>query len=68
MITLEEIEKRIHALKLWCAKVSLDHYLYWTVKKEMDEYVKLRRTAIELKTPEINNQVKTDYYQQLENL
>lgn len=68
MITLEEIEIRITEIKKWLNKKQIDHYLYWPVRNEMEQYIKLRRTAIELKISEINNQVKTDYYRQLENL
>ncbi|MGV0925476.1 hypothetical protein [Empedobacter brevis] len=65
MITIDEIELRIATLKKALLNIPVDDQKYWNIKKEMDEYVVLRRRAIELSLSEISNPVSTNYYNQI---
>lgn len=65
MITIDEIELRIATLKKALLDIPVDSTKFWNIKKEMDEYVVLRRRAIEINVSKIVNQVKTNYYNQI---
>ena len=68
MISTIEIQIRILALKKWLHKNSPYHFLFNHIRDELHTYTNLMKIAEKQGENEIYNQVKTQYYQQLDTL
>lgn len=67
-LTKEQVEERVRRLKEWCDHTPEGHYMYSSVKKELNEYINELADMDLMGVAEIKSKVPTQFYGQLDRI